>query len=71
MLTGTTQHREVQDMRHCIYSIPCECDRCYIREKGRPLGIQLEHMSNLKQRLMEKCRLAEHANEEGQPRLYK
>jgi hypothetical protein len=59
MLTRTRPHREVQDMRKCIYSIPCEFGRCYIGETGRPLGIRiLEHMNNLKQGLMEKFRLA-------------
>jgi predicted GIY-YIG superfamily endonuclease len=53
-------------MRQCIYSIHCECGRCYIGETGRPLGIRIwEHMNNLKQGLLEKSRLAEHAYEEG------
>jgi predicted GIY-YIG superfamily endonuclease len=65
-LTRTRPHREVQDMRQCIYSIPCECGRCYTGETGRPLGIRIrEHMNNLKQGLMEKSRLAKHAYEEG------
>jgi hypothetical protein len=66
MLTRTRPYRKVQDMRQCIYSIPCECGRQYIGETGRPLGIQIgEHMNNLKQGLMEKSRLAKHACEEG------
>jgi predicted GIY-YIG superfamily endonuclease len=64
--TRTRPHREVQDMRQCIYSIPCESGRCYIGETGRPLGVRIrEHMKNLKQGLMEKSRLAKHAYEEG------
>jgi predicted GIY-YIG superfamily endonuclease len=65
-LTRTRPHREVQDMRKCIYSIACECGRCYIGETGRPLVVRIrEHMNNLKQGLMEKSRLAKHAYEEG------
>jgi hypothetical protein len=65
MLTRTIPHREAQDMRQCIYSIPCECGRCYIRETGRSLGVRIrEHMTNLKQGLMEKSRLAKHDYEE-------
>jgi predicted GIY-YIG superfamily endonuclease len=53
-------------MRQCIYSVPCECGRCYIGETGRPLVVRIrEHMNNLKQGLMEKSRLAKHAYEEG------
>jgi hypothetical protein len=66
MLTRTRPYRKVQDMRQCIYSIPCECGRRYIGETGRPLGVQIgEHMNNLKQGLMEKSRFAKHACEEG------
>jgi hypothetical protein len=32
MLIGTRPTRDAQDMRQCIYSIPCECDRCYVGE---------------------------------------
>jgi predicted GIY-YIG superfamily endonuclease len=53
-------------MRQCIYSIPCECGRHYIGETGRPLGVRVrEHMNNLKQGLVEKSRLANHAYEEA------
>jgi hypothetical protein len=43
---------------HCIYSIPCECGRCYIGETSRPLGVCLkEHQHNLKQGLLENFKL--------------
>jgi hypothetical protein len=32
MLIRTRPYREVQDMRQGIYSIPCECGTCYMRE---------------------------------------
>jgi hypothetical protein len=65
MLIRTRPNREVQDMRQCIYSIPCECGRCYIVETGRPFSVQIgEHMNNLKQGLMKESRLAKHVYEE-------
>jgi hypothetical protein len=58
--------QEVQDTRHCTYSIPYECGSCYIGETGRPHGVQTrEHMNNLKEKLREKSRLAKHACKEG------
>jgi hypothetical protein len=65
MLIGTRRKSKVQDIRQFIYSIPCECGRYYIGKRGRPLGVRIEHMDNLKQVLMEKSRLAKHAYEEG------
>jgi hypothetical protein len=54
-------------MAQCIYSIPYECGRSYIGETGRPLAVQLhEHRYNLKEGLLEKSKLAQHAYEEGQ-----
>jgi hypothetical protein len=52
-------------MAQRIYSIPCECRRSYIDETGRPLAMRLhEHRHNLKERLLEKSKLAQHAYEE-------
>jgi predicted GIY-YIG superfamily endonuclease len=55
-----------QQMAQCIYSIPCECGRSYIGKTGRPLAMRLlEHRHNLKQGLLEKSKLAQHAYEGG------
>jgi hypothetical protein len=60
----TRPDRDLLETRHCIYSIPCECGRCYIGETGRPLGVRLkEHQYNLKQGLLDKSKLAQHAYE--------
>jgi hypothetical protein len=46
--------------------IPCECGGSYVAETGRPLAVRIrEHMQNLKQGLLEKSKLAQHAYEEG------
>jgi predicted GIY-YIG superfamily endonuclease len=55
-----------QQIKHCIYSIPCECGRRYIGETSRPLEVRIkEHKHNLKEGLLEKSKLAQHAYEEG------
>jgi hypothetical protein len=55
-----------QQIKYCIYSIPCECGQRYIGETSRPLGVCIkEHKHNLKQGLLEKSKLAQHAYEEG------
>jgi hypothetical protein len=63
----TWTHRvDLQQTVQCIYSIPCECDRSYIGETGRPLDVRLrEHRHTLQQGLLEKPKLAQHAYEEG------
>jgi hypothetical protein len=51
-------------MEHCIYNIPCECggNYEYIGETGRPLAMRLyEFRHNLKEGLLEKSKLAQHA----------
>jgi hypothetical protein len=46
----------------CVYSISCDCGRCYIGETNRPLELRIkEHKYNLKQGLLEKSKLAQHA----------
>jgi hypothetical protein len=61
-----TSRRENSSNAQCVYSIPCECGRSYIGEKGRPLAVRLrEHRHNLKEGLLEKSKLAQHAYEEG------
>jgi hypothetical protein len=38
-LMTTTPDRGLQQIRQCVYNIPCECGRCYIGEKSRPLEV--------------------------------
>jgi predicted GIY-YIG superfamily endonuclease len=65
-LVRTRPKRDPQQTAHCVYSIPCECGRRYIGETGRPMTVRIrEHMHNLKQGLIEKSKLAQHAYEEG------
>jgi predicted GIY-YIG superfamily endonuclease len=53
-------------MKQCVYSIPCDCDRCYIGKTSRPVEVRIkEHKYNLTQGLLEKSKLAQHAYEEG------
>jgi hypothetical protein len=54
MKTGPV--RDAQQTKQCVYSIPCDCSRCYIGERGRPL-----HKYNLTQCLLEKSKLAQRA----------
>jgi hypothetical protein len=56
-----------QQMAQCICNIPCECDRSYIGETDTQLAIRLrEHGHTLKEGLLEKSKLAQHAYEDGQ-----
>jgi hypothetical protein len=65
-LMRTRPERDLQQMAQCAYSIPCECDRSHIGETGRPLAVRLcEHRHNLKEGLLEKFKLAQHAYKEG------
>jgi hypothetical protein len=49
-----------------VYSIPCDCGRCYINEISRDLEVRIkEHKYNLTQDLLEKSKLVQHAYEEG------
>jgi hypothetical protein len=62
----TRPERDPLQTAQCIYSIPSECGRSYIGETGRPLAVRLrEHRHNLKEGLLEKSKLAQHANEDG------
>jgi hypothetical protein len=61
----TRPERDPRQTAQCVYSIPCECGRRYTGETGRPLAVQLhEHRHNLKEGLLEKSKLAQHAFEE-------
>jgi AraC-like DNA-binding protein len=65
-LMRTGPERDLQQMAQCTYRIPCECDRSYTDETGRPLAVWvLEHRHNLKEGLLEKSKLAQHAYKEG------
>jgi predicted GIY-YIG superfamily endonuclease len=62
----TRPERDQQHTAQCVYSIPCKCGRSYIGETGRPLAVKLrEHKHNLKEGLLEKSKLAQHAYEQG------
>jgi hypothetical protein len=62
MKTGSV--RDAQQMKQCVYNIPCDCGSCYIGETGRPLEVCIkEHKYNLTQGLLEKSKLAQHAYE--------
>jgi hypothetical protein len=56
----------VEEILFCMKVSPCECGRSYIGETGRSLAVLLrEHRHNLKQGLLEKQKLSQHAYEEG------
>jgi hypothetical protein len=62
----TRPEKDPQQMAQYVCIIPCECGRSYIGETGRPLAVQLhEHRHILKEGLLEKSKLAQHAYEEG------
>jgi hypothetical protein len=64
MKTGPV--RDAQQTKQCLFSIPCDCDRCYIGERSRPLEVLIkEHKYNLTQSLTEKSKLVQHACQEG------
>jgi hypothetical protein len=59
--------RDAQQMKQCVYNIPCDCGKCYIDKTSRPLEVCIkEHKYNLSPGLLEKSNLAQHAYEEGQ-----
>jgi hypothetical protein len=56
---------DAQQTKQCVYSIPCDCGRCYIGETGIPLEVRIkEHKYNLTHILLAKSKLAQHAYEE-------
>jgi hypothetical protein len=60
MKTGPV--RDAQQKKQCVYSISCDCGRCYIREISRPLEVCIkEHKHNLNQVLLEESKLAQHS----------
>jgi hypothetical protein len=64
MTTGP--ERDPQQGTYCVCSTPCECGRSYIGETARSLAMKLhEHTHNVKESLLEKSKLSQHAYEEG------
>jgi hypothetical protein len=61
MRTGPV--RDAQQPKRCVYSIPCDCGRCYIGETSRSLEVRIKE--HLTQGLLEKSKLAQHAYGEG------
>jgi hypothetical protein len=60
----TRPERHPQEKAQCI--IPCEYDRSYIAETGRPPAVRLrEHRHNLQQGFLKKSKLTQNAYEEG------
>jgi hypothetical protein len=58
--------RDVQLTKKCVYSIPCDCGRCYIGERSRHLEVCIkEHKYTQTQVLLEKSKLAQHAYKEA------
>jgi hypothetical protein len=53
-------------MRQCVYNIPCKHGKCYFGETGTLLEVHIkEHKHNLRQGVMEKLKLAQHAYDKG------
>jgi hypothetical protein len=64
--TRTTPERDPKQTAHCVYTISCECGRSYSGKTCRPLTVRLcKHRHNLREGLLEKSKLAQHAYEEG------
>jgi AraC-like DNA-binding protein len=62
----TRPERDPLQTAQCIYIIPCECGRSYIGETGRSLAVWIrEYRHSLKQFLLEKSKLAQHAYEDS------
>jgi hypothetical protein len=50
ILIRTGPVRDVQQTKQCLYSITCDCGKCYIGETSRPLEVHIkEHKCNLTQ----------------------
>jgi hypothetical protein len=65
-LMRTRPRRDPQQTARCVYSIPCVYDRSYIGQTGRTLALRIrEHRHHLKEGLLDKSKLAQHAYEEG------
>lgn len=59
-LLTTRPERDIQQRRQCVYSIPCDCGKCYTGQTGRPLEFRIKnHKHNLKKCKLEKSKLAQ------------
>jgi hypothetical protein len=58
-LMKTRPGRDPQQAAQCVYIIPCECGKDYIGETGRLLAVR----RSLKEGLLEKSKLGQHAYE--------
>jgi hypothetical protein len=65
-LMRTSPMSDPQLTAHCIYNITCDCGGRYVGETGRPLPVRIgEHKFNLRNGLLDRSKLAQHAFEEG------
>jgi hypothetical protein len=65
-LIKTEEVRNAQQTNQYVYSIPRDCNRCYIGEKSRLLEVRIkEHEYNLTPGRLDKSKLAKHAYEES------
>lgn len=56
---------EIQESKNCIHSIPWECGKSCIGERGRPLTTRItKHAWNIKMGEITKSKLAEHSWDE-------
>jgi hypothetical protein len=70
-LMKTEPGRDDQQMKQRVYSIPCDCGRCYIGETSRSSEVRIkEQKYNLTHCLFEKSKLAQHAYEEGHKKYW-
>jgi hypothetical protein len=71
-LMNTGPVRDAQQTKQCVYSIPCDCGRCYIGETSRPSQVNVkENKHNITQGLLAKSKLSQHACKEGHKMCWK
>ena len=62
ILTKTRPPNQTQESKNCIYNIPCESGKRYIRETCRPLQTRVkEHKQNITNGEIDKSKIAEHS----------
>jgi hypothetical protein len=61
----TKSNNEVQETKNCRYSIPCECRKKCVGERGRPFNTRItRHKCNTKMGEISKSKTAEHVYED-------